>query len=497
MSSSLKNQTISSVIWSAYDKIGSQLVAFIISVILARQLAPEVFGLIAMLNIFLAVGQSFVDSGFGSALIQRKKTTEEHYSSVFYFNIVLGIVIAIILYFSAPLIAAFFDQEILISLTRVLSLKFLILPFGLIQSNLLMKELNFKARTKVNVTATTLSGIIGITMAFSGFGVWSLVAKMISRDIFSSILLWIFNSWRPSLTFSFKALKELFAFGSRMFFSGLLNVIFTNIYQITIGRFFSPAALGYYTKARTIEQMPTKNISSIVSTVTFSSFSKVQDDAQRLKRGIKTAVNYLMYLNVPMMIGLALVARPLVIVLLTEKWLPIVPYIQILCLAGILFPLHVMNLNVLKAQGRSDLFFRLEILKKVLTISNILITYRIGIIALIWGQVVTSLLAYLLNSYFTGKFIDYNALDQTRDIIPYFLQTILMGAIVYSINFIGLSSDLILLILQISTGMIVYLISSIVFKLPVFYEILDLFFEHIHFLDIFKEKYFNWRNNDE
>lgn len=495
--SSLKNQTISSVIWSAYDRIGSQLIAFIISVILARQLAPEVFGLIAMLNIFLAIGRSFVDSGFGSALIQRKNTTEEHYSSVFYFNIVLGIVIAIILYFSAPLIADFFEQEILIDLTRVLSLKFLILPFGLIQMNLLMKELNFKDRTKVNVAATTLSGIIGITMAFSGFGVWSLVAKMISRDIFSAIFLWVFNSWRPSLVFSFKAIKELFSFGSRMFFSGLLNVVFTNIYQIIIGRFFSPASLGFYTKARTIQRMPTKNISSIVSTVTFSSFSKIQDDAVRLKRGIKTAINYLMYINVPMMAGLALVARPFVIVLLTEKWLPIVPYIQILCLAGLLFPLHVMNLNVLKAQGRSDLFFRLEILKKVLTVINILITYRIGIIALIWGQVIVSFLAYLLNSYFTGKFIDFSAYDQTKEIIPYFFQTLLMGIAVYFVDFIDISNNFLLLITQVLTGMLSYFILSIIFKLPVFYEILDLLFEHVHFLDIFKDKYFSWRKDDE
>jgi O-antigen/teichoic acid export membrane protein len=243
--------------------------------------------------------------------------------------------------------------------------------------------------------------------------------------------------------------------------------------------------------------MPTKNISSIVSTVVFSSFSKVQDDAVRLKRGIKTAVNYLMYINVPMMIGLALVAKPFVIVLLTEKWLPIVPYIQILCLAGILFPLHVMNLNVLKAQGRSDLFFRLEILKKVLTILNILITYRIGIIALIWGQVIVSLLAYIINSHYTGKFIDYSIFDQIKDIVPYFLYTFFMGIIIYSINFIGLSSDLILLTVQVLTGMIIYFILSLVFKPPVFFEILDLLFEHVHFLDIFKDKYFSWRKDNE
>jgi O-antigen/teichoic acid export membrane protein len=246
-----------------------------------------------------------------------------------------------------------------------------------------------------------------------------------------------------------------------------------------------------------LEQLPTKNISGIVSTVTFSSFSKVQNDYNRLKRGIKTAVNYLMYLNLPMMVGLALVARPLVIVLLTEKWLPAVTYIQILSLAGILFPLHTMNLNVLKAQGRSDLFFRLEIFKKILTILNIAITYRWGIIALIWGQVVTSFLAYYINSYFTGEFINYGILEQIKDIFPYVLQTIFMALIVYSINFIGFSSDLILLLVQISTGMIVYFIVSLTFKLPVFFEILDLFFEHVHFLSVFKEKYFSWRKKDE
>jgi O-antigen/teichoic acid export membrane protein len=494
MSDNLKNQTINSVIWSSYDRFGSQLIAFVISVILARELAPEVFGLIAMLNIFLAIGQSFVDSGFGSALIQRKNTTEEHYSSVFYFNIMIGILMAVVLYFSAPLIASFFEQEILVSLSRVLALKFLILPFGLIQMNLLVKDLNFKSRTKVNIAATTLSGIIGVAMAFSGFGVWSLVAKMITRDIFSSIFLWIFNSWRPSRVFSFKAIKELFSFGSRMFFSGLLNVLFNNLYQIVIGRLFSPADLGYYTRARTLEQLPARNISEIVSTVTFSSFSKVQDDYNRLKSGMKMAVNYLMYINLPMMVGLALVARPLVIVLLTEKWLPSVTFIHILCLTGILFPLQVMNLNILKAKGRSDLYLRLEIFKKILTILNIAIAYRWGIIALIWGQVIVSFLSYYINSYFTGKLLDYGILKQLKDIIPYILQTFLMAVIVYAINFIGFSSDFVLLITQISTGLIVYFVFSILFKLPVLFDILDLLFEHVHFLKVFRKKYFEWKN---
>ncbi|MFW6015502.1 MAG: MOP flippase family protein [bacterium] len=496
MVDNLRNKTINSVVWSAYEKFGSQFIAFIISVMLARQLSPEIFGLIAMLNIFLAVGQQFVDSGFGSALIQRKNTTEEHYSSVFYFNIILGFIIAIILWLSAPLIASFFEQEILTSLTRVLSIKFIILPFGLIQMNLLMKDLDFKARTKVNIASTTLSGTIGIVMAYTGFGVWSLVVKMIAKDIFNSVFLWNFNNWRPSKTFSFKAIKELFSFGSKMFASGFLNVIFTNIYQLIIGKIFSPVILGYYTKARTIEQMPTRNISAIVSSVTFSSFSKIQDDRLRLKKGIKVSVNFLMYINFPLMIGLAVVARPFVIVLLTEKWLPIVPYIQILCLSGILFPLQVMNLNLLKAKGRSDLFFRLEIFKKILTILNILIASRIGIIALIWGQVVVSYIAYYINAYFTGKFINYSIVDQLKDIFPYLLQAVFMGLVVYSIGFISFFSTFILLVVQVFVGVIIYLLISYIFRVTVFYDILGLLFEHVHFLNKFKGKYFKGGNND-
>lgn len=493
MTFNLKNKTINNVIWSAYERIGNQLITFIISVILARQLSPKVFGLIAMLQIFLAIGQQFVDSGFGSALIQRKDITKEHSSSVFYFNILLGIIIVVTLWFSAPLIADFFKQKNLILITRVLSLKFIVLPFGLVQMNLLMKELEFKTITKVNILSASLSGVIGIILAFLGYGVWSLVFKMISRDFFASMLLWIFYSWRPTKRFSLKAINELFVFGSRMFLSGLLNVIFTNIYEIVIGRFFSPSILGYYTRAKTLQDLPTKNISIIVSRVTFSSFSKIQNDYIRLKRGIKKVINYIMYINVPMMIGLAIVARPLVILLLTEKWLPIVPVLQVLCLTGILYPLHVMNLNLLKSIGRSDLFFRLGLLKRSITIISIIIAYRWGIMSLVWSQLIVSVICYFLNSYFTGKFINYSSIDQIRDVFPYFLQGALMGIIVYSIGFIEFSNNFVLLLVQVMTGMIVYFIFSYIFRLSVFFELLDLFVEQIHFMDNFKNKYFAWR----
>jgi len=474
MSDGLKSKTLSALFWSFLERFGQQGIQFIIGIILARLLLPEEFGLIAMLAIFMAIAQSFINSGFGQALIQKQDATHIDECSIFYFNILVGFLAAGLLCLVAPWIAGFYNQPLLVPLTCALSLNMIINAFGLVQTTLLTKHIDFKTQLKVSVIATVISGAIGITMAFKGFGVWSLVAQSLGSNLFRTILLWFFNTWRPALTFSFDSLRSMFAFGSRLLASGLLDTVFQNIYLVVIGKLFSPMALGFYSCAKKLQELPVSNISNIISRVTFPVFSSVQDDKPRLKRGVRKALTMLVMINFPMMVGLAIVAKPMVLVLLTDKWAPCVPYLQLLCVVGMLYPLHVINLNVLIAQGRSDLFFRLEIVKKIIVVIAIAVTYRWGIIAMIYGQIATSCIAYLLNSYYTGKMLDYPITEQIRDLIPSLALSSIMGLGVYALNYIPITSQVVLMSLQIITGIGIYSSISFVFRISSFMELIEM-----------------------
>jgi O-antigen/teichoic acid export membrane protein len=347
--------------------------------------------------------------------------------------------------------------------------------FGLIQTTLLTKQIDFKTQLKVSMLASAPSGAIGITMAFNGFGVWSLVAQSLTSNFFRTILLWFFNTWRPSLAFSYVSLRGMFSFGSRLLASGLLDTVFKNIYLLVIGKLFSPMALGYYSRAKKLQELPVSNISSIINRVTYPVFSSVQDDKPRLKRGVRKALTMLAMINFPMMVGLAVVARPLVQVLLTDKWLPCVPYLQLLCVIGMLYPIHAINLNVLKAQGRSDLFFRLEILKKVLVVIALAVTYRWGIIVMIYGQIATSCLAYFLNTFYTGKMLDYSIKEQIQDLIPSLVLSGIMGLGVYALKYAPIANQLALLFIQIFTGIVLYTGICYIFRISSFIELFEMF----------------------
>jgi O-antigen/teichoic acid export membrane protein len=370
----------------------------------------------------------------------------------------MGIVAAICLCLVAPFVATFYNQPVLTSMLRALSLVLVINAFGLIQGTLLTKAIDFKLQTKVTVIASFISGLIGIGMAYSGYGVWSLVAQQISNELARSLLLWIYNSWRPAWLLSLQSLKEMVGFGSRLLASGLLNTIFDNIYLVVIGKLFSPADLGYFTRANSLQQLPSMTLSNVVARVTFPVFSTIQNDPERIKRGMKKAITLLMLINAPLMIGLAVVARPLVLVLLTAKWEPCIPYLQLLCIVGLFLPLHYINLNVLQAMGRSDLFLRLEIIKKVIIACNIAITFRFGIEAMIIGQVVTSIVSYYLNAYYNRVLLNYSIWEQIGDLYPYLLNALLMGGTVYSLIYLSISSLLWLLVCQIVLGGLMYFI---------------------------------------
>ena len=346
MGTELQSRTVVGVFWSFLERVGHQGVQFCLSIILARFLLPEEFGLIAMLVVFLALAQTMVDSGFGQALIQKEDVTHSDQCSVFYFNVFVSCIAAGSLCLAAPWIAEFYAQPMLIPMTRVLSLTLIINSFGLVQTVLLTRVVDFKTQVKVSLIAAILSGSIGVAMAFNGFGVWSLVAQSLSSSLFRTILLWLFDSWRPSLLFSFGSLRDMFGFSSRLLASGLLATLVDNMYAIVIGKLFSAADLGFYSRAQDFQRITVRNMSATVGRVIFPIFSSVQSDKARLKRGVGKVLTTLAMVNFPLMIGLAVVAEPLVIVLLTEKWLPCVPYLQLLCVAGLLRPLVVVNLNV-------------------------------------------------------------------------------------------------------------------------------------------------------
>lgn len=469
----LKQKTLRAISWSFVESIAARGVQFVIGIVLARLLFPEQFGLIGMLMIFIAVSQSFLDSGFCAALIQKREITQTDLCSVFYFNILVGFAAAGLLSLAAPWIAAFYKQPVLTPLTRALSLTIVINSFCLIQNALLNRQINFKTQTKVSLIAGVLSGIIGIILAVRGFGVWSLVIQQISSTFVTTACLWLYSSWRPILVFSFNSLREMFGFGSSMLFSGLLNQIFDNIYLVVIGRLFSAADLGFFTRAKNMNDLPTQTLSGMVGRVTFPVFATIQDDPARLKRGLKKSLTMLVLVNFPMMIGLAIIASPLVLVLLTEKWAPSVPYLQLLCMAGLLYPLQLMNLNVLQAMGRSDLFLRLEIIKKSLIVVNIVFTWRWGISAMIYGMIVISIISYYLNSYYNNILISYPIKEQMLDLFPYFIMASLMGFAVYAAGLPQFAHHWSLLLVQITTGMVVYVLLCRVFRLQAFMEIWD------------------------
>jgi O-antigen/teichoic acid export membrane protein len=427
----IKHKAVNAVIWSGVERLSVQLIRFAIGVILARLLLPAEFGLLGMLAIFIGVAQVFVNCGFGEGLIQKQNTTHDDECSVFYLNIAFGVFAGASLYAAAPWIANFYHQSMLTSLTRLMALDVVINSFGIVQTMLLTKEIDFKTQLKVSVIATVISGGIAVTMAMRGFGVLSLAAQVLIGDALRVILLFMFHRWRPSAVFSLASLRELLPYGSRLFVSGLLTSIFMELYSLVIGRIYSPAALGLFTRARQMQQLPVSNLCDIVGRVSFPVFSALQQDKAHLKRGVRKAARGLVMVNFPLMIGLAVVARPLVLVLLTKKWEACVPYIQMLCVGGALIPLNVIHLQALAAQGRSDLFLRLEFIKKGLIGVAVALTFRYGVMGLLVGDIVVSILSCVLNSYYSTRLIGYSWKEQILDLLPYLGISVLMGACVW------------------------------------------------------------------
>ena len=449
---SLRQRTISGLFWSFIDSFSNQGLIFIIGIILARLLSPREFGLIGMITVFIAVSESFINSGFSQAIIRKKNCTETDLSTVFYFNLFAGAFFLGILIITAPLISKFFSEPRLTSLIRVLSIVLIIDALTMVQRTTLTKRIDFKLQTKISVISTIFSGVVGISLAYKGFGVWSLVAKTISQRGMNSFLLWLWNRWRPLLVFSRQSFSEMFSFGSKLLISGLIDTIYRNIYNLVIGKYYSAQELGYYTRADQFRNLPSKNLNNIISRVSYPVLSQIQDDPVKLKAGYKKIIKSTMFITFILMAGMAAVAEPMVISLIGEKWRQSIAYLQLLSFVGALYPLHALNLNMLNVQGRSDLFLKLEIIKKVLAVPTIIIGILWGIKVMILGMWFNSLLAYYLNSYYSGRFINYPVNEQIVDILPSLILALFMGTAVFLVGLIIPVSYLPKLIIQIIIG---------------------------------------------
>lgn len=433
MSETLKHKTLRGTIWSSIERFSVQSVSFIVMIIMARILTPDDYGLVAMLTIFTAISQSLVDSGFSNALIRKQDRDETDNSTVFYFNIAVGIVLYLILFLTAPLIAKFYKEPLLVPITRVISLSVLINSLVVVQRAILTSSIDFKTQAKASLIAAILSGCVGIWMAYSGYGVWSIVWYQLVNLTVNALLLWILSKWRPRWLYSWKSFRELFGFGSKLALSGIIDTLYNNIYLIVIGKVFSASDLGYYTRASQFAQFPSSNFSGIIQRVTYPILCTLQGDITRLRDVYRRFLRLSAFIVFPLMIGLSAVAKPLILLLLGEKWAFSIILLQIICFSMMWYPIHAINLNLLQVQGRSDLFLKLEIIKKLLGVSILCITVPMGLIAMCLGSIVGSFLSLVVNTHFTGKLIQVGFVQQMRDLLPTLLYSLTMGVLVFLI----------------------------------------------------------------
>lgn len=465
MEESLKNKTVKGIVWSSVERFSVQGIQFLVMIVMARLLTPKDYGLVGMVAIFIAVAQSLVDSGFSQALIRKQNRTETDNSTVFYFNIVVGILLYLVLFAIAPLVAIFYDSPELTALMRVVCLSVVFNSFVVVQRALLTVNIDFKTQAKASLTAAVVSGVIGIGMAYSGFSYWSIVAQQLVNLGLNTLLLWIFTRWRPRWIYSWGSFRELFTFGSKLMVSGLLDVVYRNMYLLVIGKVFTASSLGYYTRANQFAEFPSSNLTGILQRVTYPVLCQIQDDDERLAQIYRRFLRLSAFLIFPLLVGLSAVAEPFVLLLLKEQWLFAATLLQIICFAMMWYPIHAINLNLLQVKGRSDLFLRLEIIKKAIAVLILCVTIPMGLIAMCVGQILSSLIALIINTNYTGKLIQVGFLRQMRDLLPTLLLSLSMWGVVYGITSC-LSGIILQLIVGIIAGMVYYIALSALFHFP-------------------------------
>ena len=472
MSESLKKKTVRGTFWSAVDSISSQGVTFLVGLVLARLLTPHEYGLIGYIMILVAVFNSIVDSGFSNALIRKKDTGETDYSTAFIFNLAVSLVMVAAMVLVAGPFSRFFKEPQLVPLVRVMSVIVVINALALIQRTRLVKSVDFKTQTKASLISSVSSGAVGLAMAFGGLGVWSLVGQQISRQLINTVCLWILNRWMPSWRFSWSSFRELFGFGWKLLVSGLIDTVWKEIYQLVIGKFYSTSTLGQYTRGKQFSDIFSSNMTSIVQRVSYPVLSSIQDERERMREGYRKIIRTTMLASFVLLFGLSAVAESLLTVLIGPRWLEAAHYLQIICFAASLYPLHAINLNMLQVQGRSDLFLKLEIVKKIIAVGPLLLGIFIGIDWMLWGSLATSIIAYFLNARYSGTLIGYPIRAQIKDILPSFGVAAVMAACVWPLALLDLRPIWMLLV-QLCAGATVTIGLCEALRLPEYAEIKD------------------------
>lgn len=459
--------------WRFMERCGAQGVSFVVSIILARLLNPEAYGTIALVTVFIGILNVFIDSGFGSALIQKKDADDLDFSTVFYFNVGICVVLYILLFLAAPYIAAFYKDSMLTPIIRVLGLKLIISGVKNIQHAYVSRNMQFKRFFFATLGGTIGAACIGIAMAYHGFGVWALVAQHLFNVVVDTIILWVTVKWHPRKMFSLKRLKELFSFGWKLLVSGLLDKVYSNIRQLIIGKMYSTDDLAFYNKGNQLPNLFIDNIDSSIRSILFPVMSAKQNDRETIKRMTRRAMKTSTYIIAPMMMGMVAVAEPMIRLLLTEKWMEAVPYLRIFCITYMFYPIHTANLSAIKAMGRSDLFLKLEVIKKTVGIFVLLLTMRHGVMVMAYSLLVTSVLSQIINSWPNKKLLNYSYPEQLKDIMPGILMAVVMGACVYPVQWLGLS-DMLTLLIQVPLGAVIFVVGSILFKLDSFLYLWDI-----------------------
>ena len=469
----LKTKTVKGVIWSSIDRFTTQGISFVFSMLIARLLLPSDYGVVAMLGIFMAVAGCFVDSGFGTALIQKKDRTETDFCTVFYFNIVVACIFYGLLWLASPYIARFYDMPLLESVTKVVGLNLIVGSFAGIQSAQLSIAIDFKSRAKISVTTTLFTGIVGLWLAYEGYGVWALVFQGLASNILRTILLWVTVRWMPRLIFSWKSFRGLFSFGSKLLASALLDTVYNNIYPIVIGKLFSAQSLGLYSRAEGLAHFPSSNITGVLQSVTFPVLSTIQDDDARLADAYKCFLRLSAFIVFPLMMGLSAVADPFIRIVLTDKWEGAIYFLQILCFSLMWWPVHAINLNLLQVKGRSDYFLKLEVYKKILGVAMLCITIPMGLVAMCYGRVIISIVCLALNTYYTDKLIGYGFVKQMKDFSHIIIHSLIMYAVVTAIVYC-FSNLWLQLVVGILVGGLYYLIGAYLMRFDELKELLSL-----------------------
>lgn len=468
--SNLKAKAFRGASWTLIDQVSNTGISFVVGIILARLLTPAEFGILGMIAIIIAISQTVIDSGFSQGLIRKMDATNLDYNTVFYVNLSLGATMFVILYFCAPYIGNFFNEPLLVPISRVMGFILLFSAFGIIQRTLLIKNLDFRSQTVVAIIASIISGVIGIGMAYLGYGVWSLVAQQLSRQLLNTALLWIYNKWRPALEFSKASFMELFAFGSRLLVSGLIETVYRNVYYVIIGKYYSSAQLGQYNRAEQFSNLFSSNLTAVVQRVGYPLLSTIHNQDKRLRLAYQKLIKGTMLITFTCMLGLVAIAKPLIFVLIGVQWDKTIVYLQIICFAAMLYPLHALNLNILNVKGHSDLFLKLEVIKKFIGIGPILLGIFLGIEVMLWGSVAFSFIAFFINSFYSFRLVKYSSLEQIKDLMPSFLSALCIAVCMFVITLSGFPLWVILA-LQIVTGIAMFFAIHELIRLPEYLSI--------------------------